>query len=260
MFPILLKIGPLTIRTYGLLLAAGFALGIAVAAARAVRRGIDPEAVLDVGFYSILSGIVGARILYVIQFPGYYLAEPLRIFKIWEGGLIFYGGLILAVAVIALYLHARKIPKMAFGDLVAPSLALGQGIGRLGCFSAGCCYGAASGVPWAVIFKDPFSLAPLRIPLHPAQLYFAAADLAMFLVLLLIDRRKRFDGQVFTSYLILYAVVRFLLEFSRGDDRGSFLGTPLSSAQGIGVIVFVAGVVWWALLRRNARRAGVTPA
>ncbi len=256
MLPILFKIGPLTIRTYGLLLALGFALAIFTAVKRSRKLGVDPELTLDISFYIILSGIAGARIYYVLQYPGHYLSHPLEILKVWEGGLVYYGGLIGAVAASWVYLALKKEPKLRLGDLAAPSIALGHAVGRLGCFTAGCCYGSPCTGPLAVTFNDKLTLAPPGVPLHPAQIYMALADLAIVLVLLAVERRKRFVGQTFLSYFLLYAAARFFLEWFRGDERGSFLGSPLSPAQGISLIGFLAAAVLWAVISRRAGARG----
>jgi phosphatidylglycerol:prolipoprotein diacylglycerol transferase len=251
--PILFQIGPLTLRTYGLMLALGFLAGIALAVSRARRRGFDPDMVMDLCFYLIVGGILGARILYVVEYPFYYLANPLSALKIWEGGLVFYGGLLGAVAVLLLFVRHRRLDLPALADVLAPSVILGQAIGRLGCFAAGCCHGLPTERWWGVTFTDPLSLAPRGVSLHPAQLYFAAADLVIFALLLVIDRRRRFAGQTMVAYLGLYAVTRFGLEFLRGDDRGVFFGLPLSPAQGISLLMLTAAaILWWRLPRRLA--------
>ncbi len=260
MHPILLRIGPLTLRTYGLMLALGFLAGIWLAVGRAKRRGFDPDTVLDLCFYLIVGGILGARALYVMEYPFYYLANPLSILKIWEGGLVFYGGLIGAAAVFVLFGRLRRLDLPALADVLTPSVILGQAIGRLGCFAAGCCHGLPTERWWGVTFTDPLTLAPRDVAIHPTQLYFAAADLALFTVLPAIDRRRRFAGQTLVAYLGLYAVVRFGLEFLRGDDRGVFFGLPLSPAQGISLVMLAAAaILWWCLARRPGGRIGVTP-
>jgi phosphatidylglycerol:prolipoprotein diacylglycerol transferase len=247
------EFGPLIIRTYGLLLAIGFALGMALAANRGKKRGVDPDLILDLGFYAILSGIIGGRLFFVIQYPDYYFSHPVRILKILEGGLVFYGGLIVAFLVSAFYLRMRRAPLLAVGDIMAPSIALGQAIGRLGCFAAGCCYGKPTSLFWGVTFTDPACLAdPKNVPLHPTQLYLSVADLAIMGTLIQIDRRRKFAGQTFVSYFILYAVVRFLIEFLRGDDRGSFFGLPLSPAQGIGLVVLALALVAYLFLKKRS--------
>jgi phosphatidylglycerol:prolipoprotein diacylglycerol transferase len=250
--PILFKIGPLTIRTYGLLLAVGFALAVSLAMRRARRRGMNPETILDLCFYLILAGIVGSRLLYVIQFPSWYLSNPLRILMIWEGGLVFYGGLIAALVVGALYVNRRRIDFLETADVLAPAISLGQAIGRLGCFAAGCCFG----LPWeggwcAVTFANPDSLAPLHIPLHPVQLYQSAADFGVLALLLLADRHRRFKGQTLLTYFLVSPAARFVIEFFRGDERGAFFDIGLSPAQGTALLMMAVAAVAWAILSRR---------
>jgi phosphatidylglycerol:prolipoprotein diacylglycerol transferase len=260
MFPILFEIGPLTIRTYGLMIALGFTLAILLAFYRAEGYGINREVVLDLGFYVILAAIIGSRLFYVLQFPGYYLAHPWRILKIWEGGLVFYGGLIGAVAVSVVYLKAKGIPFLKMADLASPSIPLGHTFGRLGCFSAGCCYG----LPWegfcAVTFTDPNSLAPADIHMHPVQLYSAGANFAIFLLLLFLDRRRKFTGQIFLTYLVLYPAARFTLETFRGDDRGLIPGTFLTPAQGVSLLTLAVALpcLLWFWRKHRAGEPGST--
>lgn len=253
MFPTILEIGPLTLRTYGVLVALGFLAAIFVALRRASGHQIDRDTVLDLGFYVILSAIIGSRIFFVLQTPSYYLANPWKILKIWEGGLVFYGGLIGALAGSIIYLKIRKLSFLNMADLCAPSISLGQAIGRLGCFSAGCCYG----LPWegacSVAFRHPETLAPSGISLHPTQLYASGANFLIFLILLFIDRHRRFTGQTFFSYLILYPSARFILEFFRGDERGAFFGTVLSPAQVISLAAMAVGVLGMIILSRRER-------
>src|SRR6266498_2676993 len=147
MHPVLIRIGPLTIHTYGVLVAAGFLLGLALAARQAKREGVPPERIIDIGFYVVLSAIVGSRLFFVALNYSHYIRHPLDIFKIWEGGLVFYGGLILAVPVSIWYIKKQKLDLSGIADIFAPSLAIGHAIGRLGCFFAGCCYGRLSQLP-----------------------------------------------------------------------------------------------------------------
>jgi phosphatidylglycerol:prolipoprotein diacylglycerol transferase len=143
-------------------------------------------------------------------------------------------------------------------DIMAPSIALGHAIGRLGCFSAGCCYGKPTSVFWGVTFTNPYSQeiagVPLGVSLHPTQLYESVAETVIFLTLLLLAKRKRFDGQIFWSYVTFYAVARFIIEFFRGDNRGFVFDGALSTSQFIGILMLVTAIIMLAVLRRRARR------
>jgi len=189
MHPVLLKLGPLTIHTYGFFIAMGFIAGIFLAKREAKRLGESPERIMDLSFYILIAAIAGSRLLYIFINPEIFLSDILESFRIWNGGLVFYGGFIAALIVGIVYLKMKKMPLWRTTDIAALSLALGQFFGRLGCFSAGCCYGKACDLPWAVTFTNPDTLAPIGIPLHPSQLYQAAGNLIIFVILWLFRRR-----------------------------------------------------------------------
>lgn len=256
MHPVLVEFGFVKIFTYGMLVATGFLTAILVAASRGEKDGLDPQKIFDLCFYIMVAALLGARLMYIVVEYKYFSAAPLEIFKFWKGGLVFYGGLLLAVPVSLWYLKRHRMPVWKVGDIIAPSLALGQGIGRWGCFFAGCCYGVKTDVPWAVVFTDPRSLAPQGIPLHPTQIYLSLNALLIFAVLIWLSRRKTFDGQVFWSYGILYSIGRFVIEYFRGDDRGYAVDQILSTSQFVGIFVLALSVFMvFALRRKNA--AGV---
>ncbi len=254
MYPILFKIGPITIHTYGLMIALAFLLGIWLMSLRARKEGLDSQAVYDLGFYFLSGAIIGSRVLFVIINYERYLSAPLKIFYICEGGLVYYGGLIGALGLGFWYLKKVKLPLWPILDLAAPYVALGQAIGRLGCFSSGCCYGRPFSGPWGVVFTDLNCLAPLGRKLHPVQLYSVFANLLVFAVLLFIRKNRKFSGQVLGSYLVCYAVTRFSLEFWRGDKRGfiDVWGTTLSTSQFISFFILFAGIVLLILRRKKA--------
>ena len=253
MHPILFKIGPLTLHTYGLLISTGVLLAVALAVRQARREGEDPQKMLDLAFYLLLASIVGSRLLYVLISYGDYLVRPWAIFKLWEGGLVFYGGFVLALMVGIWYLDRHRLPLWKTADIWAAPLALGHAVGRLGCFAAGCCYGKPTGVPWAVTFTDPQSLAILGVPLHPVQLYEAFANLLLFIFLCLYRPYRRFEGQIFWLYVLVYSVIRFVLEFFRGDLRGFFIPSYLSTSQGFSMVFAAASLVM--LLRLGRKKA-----
>src|SRR3989339_541590 len=171
MFPVLLKIGPISIFTYGFFIAVGFLAGIFLATKEAKRLGEDYEKIMDLCFYILVAAILGSRLFYVATSPEMFLKNPVEILKIWNGGLVFYGGFIAALVTGVIYLKVKNIPVWKTADIMAPSIALAHFFGRIGCFFAGCCYGKYCDLPWAVTFNHPDSLAPTGIPLHPTQLY-----------------------------------------------------------------------------------------
>lgn len=250
MYPILVKLGPFTIYSYGFFLALGFMLAIIYVTREAKRAGVDPQRVSDLAFYLIISAIIGSRLLFIITEPHDFMENPLEVFKIWKGGLVFYGGFIGALFTGIWYVKRHGMPVWKTADIIAPAIALGQSLGRIGCFSAGCCYGSETDVPWAVTFTDPSSLAKIGVPLHPAQLYEAALDFGIFLFLIAFRKRKGFDGQLLWLYALLYAIVRLIVEFFRGDPRG-FVGGMLATSQLIGLIMIPVSVFMLLKLGRN---------
>lgn len=252
MHPVLLKLGPFSIYTYGFFIAMGFIAGILLAKREAVRLGEDPERIMDLSFYVLIAAIVGSRLFYIFINSEIFLSDILEIFRIWNGGLVFYGGFIAALIVGLIYLKIKKMPLWRTTDIAAPCIALGQFFGRLGCFSAGCCYGEACNLPWAVTFTNPDTLAPVGIPLHPTQLYHAAGNLIIFFILWFFRKRKKFDGQLFWLYVILYVITRSFIEIFRGDFRGEPVFGVLSVAQAIGIIMALVAIIMMIILRKRA--------
>ncbi len=250
MHPVLVRIGPLTVHTYGVLVAAGFLLGLALAVRQGKKAGIPPERTIDIGFYVLLSAIAGSRLLFVIINAGYYLKHPVDVIKIWQGGLVFYGGLCLAVPVVLWYIRKHSLERGLLMDIFAPSLAIGHAVGRLGCFSAGCCYGKPAGVPWAVTFVDPECLARTGIPLHPTQLYEALGEFLIFCLLIVLRRYRSFKGQLLWVYIVFYSFLRFTVEFFRGDMARGYIVGGISVSQGISVAVGLAAIL---LIANNLR-------
>ncbi len=231
MHPILFKIGPVTIYSYGVMIALGFIVGIYLARHRAKYDGINPDRVIDLGVYVLISAIVGSRLLHVLLNLKEYLASPREIFMIHHGGLAFYGGVILAVVTGALFLRKKKISFFGMGDTVIPYVALGQAIGRTGCLLNGCCYGKVTSLPWGIYFPGR------ELPLHPTQIYFSLNCLAVFLILIFIRERKAYSGQVFLSYFLLYPFGRFFIEFFRDDIPRTIFGV-FTVPQLISVCIF----------------------
>jgi phosphatidylglycerol:prolipoprotein diacylglycerol transferase len=256
MYPILLHFGNLHIYAYGFFIVMGFIAAVVLAALkiRKSNSGMSFENIVDLFFYTVLSAIIGARILFVLIHFDLYRQHPVQIFKIWEGGLVFYGGLILAVMVAFWYMRWHRLPIWKLADLISPLIALGLSFGRIGCFFAGCCYGKETSLPWAVVFKNPDSLARLNVPLHPTQLYDAANGLAIFFFLTWMEKRKSFDGQIFWLFLFFYAVTRFFIEIFRGDPRGFLFGDLLSTSQAIGILLAIFSLFMLFYRRERDRR------
>lgn len=252
MLPVLFKIGPLTLHTYGLLAAAGLFTGVYLAARRGAKEGFSGDLTMDLGFYLVVSAIVGARLLYVVVEYRMFLHDPLRVFKMWEGGLVFFGGVLAAIPVAVWFIRKHKLPFWPLADVFAPYVALAHAIGRLGCLAAGCCYGKPTSSWVGIVFKDPASIAPVNVPLLPTQIYDSANEFVIFLILIALRPHKRFQGELVLLWLILYSVGRFVVEMFRGDPRGWVVEGVLSTSQGVGVLVFLASLLVFVRMWRKA--------
>jgi phosphatidylglycerol:prolipoprotein diacylglycerol transferase len=251
------------LHTYGLLVAIAFLAGLWMATRLARRSGLNAEAVTNLGIYCALAAIAGAKLMmFVVDLP-YYVDHPGEIFTMasLQAGGVFYGGLIAALAVAWYYMRKTKLPPLKTADVFAPAIALGHGIGRLGCFSAGCCWGVESHVPWAVTFRDPAAHqlvgVPLNTPLHPTQLYESFAEFAIFAVLYRRFGKPHDSGSIISLYLMLYSAVRFIVEFFRFHEQGNLWGGPLDTSQWISLVLFGVGAAYFVSRRK---RAAVQPA
>lgn len=259
MYPILFELGPITIYTYGVLLAAAYLIGLWMAARRATAAGVDSARVLDLGIWVIIAALVGAKaLLFVVEF-NHFTSSWQDFTSLLRSGGVFYGGLVAAILVCVYQLRKHKLPLWPSADLFAPGIALGYFVGRLGCLAAGCCFGKPTDVAWAVTFTNPAANlnvgTPLNIPLHPTQLYESAAGLIIFLVLMALERRgKAFAGRTFWLFVLLYSISRFIIEFYRGDDRG-LVFDMLSTSQFISVVLAPLSLVMLWYLSRPTQTA-----
>jgi len=254
MCPILFRLGGMTVYAYGSFLALGFVIGGILILWKARREGISSDRVIEIFCLTIFSALVGARGLDVLVNLPFYREDPFRMFRLWEGGMTFFGGLLLAAGVAVGYMKWYRLPTWKIADLFAPSIALGLFFARIGCFMAGCCYGKQTSLPWSVTFTNPLSLARLHIPLHPTQVYEAGGSLFLFLFLIGMEKRKSYDGQIFWLFLLFYSILRFLIEFIRDDPRGFLFGTFLSTSQAIGILLAILSIYMLNYLGRRCRR------
>jgi phosphatidylglycerol:prolipoprotein diacylglycerol transferase len=254
MYPRLLELGPVTVYTYGVLLAAAYLLGLQLAIVRGRSRHLDQTRVLDLGIYIIISALIGAKLLLLVVDFRTYVDNPSELLTLARSGGVFYGGLIVAVIVALWYIRRIGLPLWTTCDVFAPGIALGHVVGRLGCFFAGCCYGRPTSVPWAITFTDPFAASnvgtPLNVPLHPTQLYEAGAEALILIVLLATESRgRRYTGRTFWLYMLLYAISRYIIEMYRGDPRGTIL--MFSTSQFISLILAPLSIGMLVYLRRR---------
>ena len=259
MYSKLLQIGPLAIHTYGCFLALAFLYAIYIQRRLARYEKIPPDIILNLTIYLIFAALIGAKLLLFLVDFDYYLSRPVRFIEILRLGGVYYGGFICAVIVGILYTRKKKLHIWKVADIIAPSIAAGQAIGRIGCFLAGCCYGRqASDIPWAVTFTSYYAHdrvgVPLNIPLHPTQLYASLNALVIFILLLLFYRRKSFHGQIFWTYILLYSLSRGVLEYFRGDPRGFVIPNLLSTSQFISILLMVLSGVMISILRKRMEK------
>jgi phosphatidylglycerol:prolipoprotein diacylglycerol transferase len=258
MYPILLDLGPATIYTYGVLLAAAYLLGLKLAMVRAAARGLDETRVLDLGIYIIISALVGAKLLLVITDFRTFVNDPAELITLARSGGVFYGGLILAVSVALWYIQKIGLPLWTTCDAFAPGIALGHVVGRMGCFFAGCCWGKPTDVPWAITFTNQYTAenigTPLNVPLHPTQLYEAGAEAIILALLLATEKRGRtYPGRTFWVYMLMYAVSRFVIEFFRDDPRGAVM--MFSTSQFISLVLVPLSIIMLVVLSRREQPA-----
>jgi phosphatidylglycerol:prolipoprotein diacylglycerol transferase len=310
--PEILGFGPITIHTYGVIMAIAFLVGLWVVGRQATRAGLDRTRMVDLGVYTLIAGLIGSKLMLVVVDWKHHAPAVLALFwavlgllvtapvavrlarrygrRAWAAwgvllalafGLVlyrydfgvsvrselkslatsagvFYGGFALALIVASAYVRRMKLPTWATLDVLAPGVAIGQAIGRLGCLCAGCCYGRQCSLPWAVTFRDAWAArhlgTPIDVPLHPTQLYESLTMLVIFLILIWMAPHKRFHGQVAAFYAGAYAVGRFVIEFFRGDAaRGWALGNWLSTSQAIAIVVFVLVLILLPYLWKRQR-------
>jgi phosphatidylglycerol:prolipoprotein diacylglycerol transferase len=264
MFPILFKIGPLTIHSYGFFMALGVALGIFFLYRQARRQGLDASRLVDAAFYILIASLVGAKLILLVGNLSYYLQNPKELLWIARSGGVFQGGLAFGVIFALWYFRRFKLPTWKISDIAAPALALGHGFGRIGCFLAGCCYGRTCALPWAATFGDEYAHGLTGVPigqgLHPVQLYEAVLNFLNALVLTRLLRKKKYDGQVFSFYILNYSVIRYFTEWFRGDHgstgylfEGPSAFLSVSYSQLFCLVAFAAGLLLLRVFKKRSR-------
>lgn len=249
MHPILFSIGPITIHTYGFLIALGFIAAMTVIRRFSVKSGLNSEQTLDLTFWSLLIGFIGARLLFVLTQPRLFENDLLGIFRIWEGGLVFYGGPLVVVPFVLWYTRKKRLPLLRTMDVMTLGLVIAHAFGRMGCLAAGCCYGKPTDTTWGIkLYSDLVDVKWHGVNLHPTQIYESLSLFILFFALTRIYKLKRFDGQVVLSYFIAYPIIRSIIEIFRGDlERGFLIDDYLSTSQAISIIVFLVALTVLAL-------------
>lgn len=237
--PIIAQVGPLVLRWYGLLIGVAIVAGVYVGAKEAQRRGVPLDEAVNLATWAVPFGFVFARLFHVIDALPYYMANPVKIVLINEGGMAIYGGLMGGALGGFLYAHFRGLPKGKLADAAAPGMVLGQAIGRVGCFFNGDHQGVAANLPWATTYTNPNTLVPdFGVPRHPTQVYEGLYDLAMFALIWWLRKRVQVDGVLFWTYASLYSLGRFWISFLRLDADFLF---GLKEAQVVSLITFMVG-------------------
>ena len=236
------------------MIALAFLAGLWTATLRARREKIPGECIADITLWLMIGSIVGARIVYVATYwKEQFADQPFpEIFAIWHGGLVYYGGLIGATIAGMIYIHWKKLPLWKTADVFAPSIALGSFFGRAGCLLNGCCYGRPTDLPWAISFPADNPLHPPTYPVHPTEIYDALLNLFLYFGLAWLFRHKKFDGQIFATYLLCYSVTRSFVEYFRGDYSNLHYHLGLTPAQWISVPIFMAGLMLAVFLSRRS--------
>lgn len=259
MYPELIRIGSFPINTYGVFLALAFLCAILITVKLAERDGLPKQKIYDLSLWMLLASLVGSKILMLFTEPE-YREHPLQLLSLdfLRSGGVFYGGLLGAVIAGYLLIKRYKLPWWQTADACAPGIAIGNFFGRQGCFAAGCCWGKPTTLPWGVKFSElghQITGVPTDVHLHPTQLYESFAMLLVFFFLLWLHKRKRFSGQVILAYALLYAVIRFAIEFVRDDPRGDILGlttlTGLSTSQMISIVIGISALILLIVRRRR---------
>lgn len=250
MYNDLFSIGPVTVHGYGLMIGIGFLCCVLMGVQRAKKHDMDRNAAIDIALLGVFIGFLGAKILYVIVEFDRFLKSPMAV--LGSEGFVVYGGIVSGVIAVIIYCRVRKLRFLDYFDLLAPSISVAQGFGRIGCFLAGCCYGRETSSALGVVFPEG-SLAPSGVPLLPTQLFSAAGDFVIMFLCLALYKRRRHSGDIGALYLLLYGLGRFAIEFFRSDDRG-VVGS-LSTSQFISIFIVIAAIVMFLFNRRRDAKA-----
>ena len=262
MHPVFLHIGSFEIASYGVMTALGYVAACCYLLPRLHKINLSKDTFWNLIFIAFMGALLGAKLLFIVlswnQLGATVADKLIYIVRNFRYGFVFFGGMIVAVTALIIYLKKKKLPVLKTADFMIVGLPLGHAVGRIGCFLAGCCYGRPTTLPWGVSFTDPHSLVPpqlLGTPLHPTQLYESVANLLIFFILHKLYNKPHKDGLVLLAYVACYSLLRFCIEFFRGDYRGAFI-LGLSPSQCIALTVSLAALRGWFILRKKGNTNG----
>jgi phosphatidylglycerol:prolipoprotein diacylglycerol transferase len=254
----LVKINYFPLIIFGFFIAVSFVVAIIMIKDESRRTGCNPDRMQDLCFWLLVAAIIGSRLLYVFANPTDFMADPLEVFRIWNGGIVYYGGIIAAVIISIVFINKKGMPLGRTFDTLTPAIVIGHFFGWLGCFFSGSCFGYPSDLPWLVKIAHPDALAPSTAALHPTSLYLATSHLVIFCVLLYFKDRRRFSGQMFWLYALLYGISRFLIEALLGN-QGELAAGELSVRPVTSLSVAMTALAMLIYLNRNAKRRDAVP-
>ncbi|WP_428050379.1 prolipoprotein diacylglyceryl transferase [Candidatus Avelusimicrobium caledoniensis] len=260
MHPVFLHIGPFELASYGVMTALGYAVA-SYYLLRHLPKNIDKDTFWNLIFIIFMGALVGAKLLFILvtwpQLNGTMWEKMTYFAQNFRYGFVFYGGLIVAVAALIIYMKKKNLPLLPTSDFIITGLPLGHAFGRVGCFLAGCCHGKPTALPWGVIFSDPHAMVSpdlIGVPVHPVQLYEAVGNLLIFFLLHKLYNRPHKNGMILVAYIACYGTLRFVLEFFRGDFRGTYI-FGLSPAQLITLLLaLTAGIIWWRTTKKGTKK------
>jgi len=254
MYPVLIQLGTFELRSYGIIVALSFFLGLWLSTKEAKRRGLDPGLIQDFALYALVGGIIGARIYFVLfSNPAYFLQKPWEIVAIWHGGIGIIGALLGGLVTALWYCRRKKLSFWRFADTLAPGVALGQAAGVIACLLNGDSYGKPTDLAWAITYTDPRAMAPLNVPLHPVEIYEMAIYLLVFLIVWQTRKKYQTNGFAFLTYLAGYGAARVSVEFFRGSP--AIFAWDIPAAQVFGVALILISIAGLYLLGKAGGKA-----
>ena len=254
MYPVLIQLGTFELRSYGIIVALSFFLGLWLSTKEAKRRGLDPALIQDFALYALVGGLIGARLYFVLfSKPSYFLQNPWEIVAIWHGGIGIIGALLGGLVTTLWYCRRKKLSFWRFADTLAPGVVLGQAAGTLACLLNGDSYGRPTDLAWAITYTDPRAMAPLNVPLHPVEIYEMAIYFLVFLLVWQTRKKYKTDGFAFLTYLAGYGAARFSVEFFRGSP--AIFAWDIPAAQVFGVALILISIAGLYLLGKAGGKA-----